>query len=214
MQSCIKEYTDPSRPLDVDVFSSIKGITGVAAGLQTQYTIGRQSPLYGMVTSSGFLTNELVILNTGNTDEAQLSVGGNTLDNLNGIVGNMWAYCNKIVYDADKVLAASSIVTDPGYASGLIGYTSIMKALAQGTMATYWENIPDGNGTITTSAGYITRTEGYNKAIATIDAALTKISANAISPAFYSNIPGGIDIPNTLQALKARYCFFNSRQCS
>ena len=82
---------------------------------------------------------------------------------------------------------------------------SIFKALAIGNMAQYWENIPSGIGKNVT---FITRVNGFNKAIATIDNALATIAANPMSAATLSNLPVGIDVVNTLNALKARYALF------
>ncbi|MCG7860464.1 RagB/SusD family protein, partial [Flavihumibacter sediminis] len=45
--------------------------------------------------------------------------------------------------------------------------------------------------------------------IATLDAALAAIAADPISAQFLTNLPAGIEIPNTLQALKARYSLFS-----
>ncbi len=54
----------------------------------------------------------------------------------------------------------------------------------------------------------ISSTDGLNRAIAAIDNALGLISANPISAAFTGNVTAGIDIVNTLHALKARYSLF------
>jgi hypothetical protein len=52
------------------------------------------------------------------------------------------------------------------------------------------------------------RVDGYNRAITAIDKALQAINTTPISAAFLSNIPAGVDIVNTLNALKARYSLF------
>jgi hypothetical protein len=96
-------------------------------------------------------------------------------------------------------------LADKGTASGLIGYASIFKALSIGNLAMFWEQIPAGTGT---NVSFITRQNGFLKAVEVIDNALTTINANAISPTFASKIPAGIDIVNTLNALKARYLLF------
>ena len=69
----------------------------------------------------------------------------------------------------------------------------------------FWEKVPAGIGE---NVGFITRAEGFTKAITVIDNALAAINTNAISPSFGSTIPAGIDIVNTLHALKARYSLF------
>ena len=204
--SCTKEYSDPSRATEDVVFSSPKGLTGVAVGLQRTYTSQRPGLLFSTITANGFVSNELVLLNPGNIPELQLSTGGGTIDGTNSILNQIWTNGNKIIYDANLVIANAGNLSDKGYASGLIGYATIFKALALGSMSTFWEQVPAEVGVQNTT--FIPRVEGYNKAIADIDNALAVISANAISPTFLSTIPPGIDIPNTLNALKARYALF------
>ena len=77
---CKKDYTDPSRALPADALSTQRGLTAVAVGLQRVYTLGRGSTLYNKITINGLTTNELIVVNTGNTAEVQLAAGGNTVD--------------------------------------------------------------------------------------------------------------------------------------
>lgn len=203
--SCKKEYKNAGGANAADVLNSSKGLTGVAVGLQRTYTVSRPGILFNSITANGFVTNELDIRNTGNIPELQLVTGGSAIDGTNSILGNLWSNANKIIYDADNVITNAANLADKNYAAGLIAYSSIFKALAIGNMAQYWEKVPSGIGKNVT---FITRVEGFNKAIATIDIALAATQANPISTSFLSNIPAGIDIQNTLYALKARYALF------
>ncbi len=206
--SCKQDFINPNASTEAQVFSSPTGLTGVAVSLQRVYSVSRLSPVYNTITASGALTNEFRLLNTGNTDEAQLFTGGVTVDNLNSIVNSLWAQNNKIIYDADKVLAGANALGDKNYASGLIAYTSIFKALAIGALSNFYEQIPAGPGTTSTPATFQSRLDGYKRAIQVLNNAQAAVAANAISAAFLSNIPSGIDIPNTLNALKARFSLF------
>jgi starch-binding outer membrane protein, SusD/RagB family len=213
--SCKKDYINPNAATDVQVFSSPVGLTGAAIGLQRVYTAGRASSLYNRVSINGLLTNELIVLNQGNTAEYQLQLGGGSVDGTNTMLGGLWSSSNKILYESEKILTAADALTDKAYASGLIGYTTIFRALALGDLAMFWEKIPAGNGKNVT---FIDRAEGYTRAIAAIDKALALIAANPISASFNGNVtPGfaptpttGVNtiIPNTLNALKARYSLF------
>ncbi|HYE56160.1 MAG TPA: RagB/SusD family nutrient uptake outer membrane protein [Chitinophagaceae bacterium] len=202
---CKKNFADPSRPTEDQVFNSPKGLTGVAVGLQRVYTAGRASSLYNLVAMDAFVTNQATIVNQGNTAEYQLFLGGGQVDGTNTILAGLWTSSNKIIYDADLVISNAETLGDKPYASGLVGYATVFKALALGNLATFWEKVPEGNGE---NVGFVSRQDGYVKAIAAIDKALGMISANGISPAFLSNIPAGIDITNSLNALKARYSLF------
>jgi hypothetical protein len=203
---CKKNYTNPNAATSDQVFSSATGLTGVAVSLQRTYALGRAGSLYNIVAANGFTTGELILLNAGNTAEYQLSVGGGTVDGTNSILANIWANANKIEYDANNVIDGASKLNDKNYASGLIGYASLYKALALGSLAMYWEKVPAAVGA---NATFVDRKEGFVRAIATIDAALAAINANAISAAFTANVPAGNDIVNSLQALKARYALFS-----
>lgn len=203
--SCKKDYVNPNSAPDQEVFTSPQALTGVAVGLQRVYTAGRASSLYNRVTINGLVTKELTVLNQGNTGEYQLQLGAGSVDGTNTLAGGLWTSSNKIIYDADKVIEAAKNLADKGYASGLIAYSSIFKALALGDMAMFWEKVPDGIGV---NVSFIDRAQGYAKAIATIDDALAAITSNPISSSFTANIPAGINISNTLHALKARYSIF------
>ncbi|HET9745312.1 MAG TPA: RagB/SusD family nutrient uptake outer membrane protein [Chitinophagaceae bacterium] len=203
--SCKKDYINPNAATEEQVFSSPQGLTGVAVGLQRVYTAGRGSSLYNVVTINGLITKELIVLNQGNTGEYQLQLGGGSVDGTNTLMSGLWTSSNKIIYDADKVIEGAKALTDKNYASGLIGYASLFKALALGNLSMFWEKVPEGIGV---NVSFIDRAQGFAKAITTIDEALAAINANAISAAFTANVPVGINIPNALHALKARYSLF------
>jgi starch-binding outer membrane protein, SusD/RagB family len=202
---CKKSYQDPSRPLEEDVFKSPRGLTGVAVGLQRWYAAGRASILYNAISADAFVTNQTTILNQGNTAEYQLFLGGTQVDGTNTMLAGLWTVANKIIYDADNVIRNAEALGDKNFASGLIAYSTIFKALALSNIALFWENAPDGNGT---NVGFISRQAALQRAIADIDKALAAVNANAMSPAFLSNIPAGVDIINTLNALKARFSLY------
>ncbi len=203
--SCKKNYINPGAATEDQVFSSPLGLTGVVNGLQRVYTAGRASSLYNKITLDGLLTNQLIVLNQGNTSEYQLQLGGGSVDGTNSILGGLFTTSNKIIYDADKVIASAAGLADKGYASGLISYAAIFKALALGDLTMFWEKVPADIGK---NISYVDRAQGYNRAIATIDNALAAINATPVSAPFLANIPAGIDIVNTLHALKARYSLF------
>ncbi|MBC7867174.1 MAG: RagB/SusD family nutrient uptake outer membrane protein, partial [Gloeobacteraceae cyanobacterium ES-bin-316] len=181
------------------------GLAAVAVGLQRVYTLGRGSTLYNLVNINGLTTNELIVVNPGNTAEVQLAAGGTSVDGNNSMLTQYWSTCNKVIYDADLILANANNLADKNYASGLIAYASIFKAMSLGAMAQFWEKIPAGIGT---NVSFIDRVDGFKKAILVIDDAIAATSANAISATFISNMPAGINIVNTLYALKARYSLY------
>lgn len=199
---CKKNFTDPSKvPVD-NALNTARGLTGVAVGLQRVYTFQRASSLYNLVTVDGFVTRQLNIINQGNTAEYQLFQGGTAVDGTNTVLAGLWTNSNKIIFDANNVLRNAPALADKGYASGLIAYATIFKALAIGNLAMHWDHVPD---TIGANVTFITSSDAFTKAIGILDNALAAVAANPISSQFLANIPAGTDIVNTLHALKARY---------
>jgi len=208
LMGCKKDYNNPNDATKDQTLNSPVGLTGVAVGLQKAYSNGRAGALYNLVCANGFSSFELSNRNTGNVDETNLFNGGIAVDGNNSVLGNLWASNLKVIYDADNVINNAVNLGDKGYASGLIAYASIFRALAIGGLAEFWEKVPDTVG-IGLQPAFIDRNAAYAKAIATIDRALAAISANAISADFLTKIPPGMEIPNTLAALKARYLVFS-----
>jgi len=205
VEGCKKDYSDPRRATEDQVFSSPVGLTGVVVGLQRVYTAGRASSEYNSITINGLVTNELFVVNTGNTAEVQLQTGGTAVDPTHTMLATYWTSNNKVIYDADLVLANAPNLADKNYASGLIAYASIFKALSIGNMAMYWEFVPAGTGL---NVSFISRVDGFKKAVQVLNDAIAAVAANPVSASFISSVPTGIDISNTLQALKARYSLF------
>ena len=203
--SCKKDYTDPNTAGEEEVFNSVKGLTGVTVGLQRVYTLGRASSIYNTITVNGLLTNELFVVNPGNTEEVLLSMGGVSVDPANTVIATFWSSNNKVIYDANKVIENAGNLADKNYASGLIAYASIFKALSIGNLAQNWEKVPD---TIGLNVNFISNIDGYKKAVSILNNALATVAANPISASYIANVPFGIDIVNTLNALKARYSLF------
>lgn len=205
LSSCKKDYVNPNAAIDAQLVSTLPGLTGITIGIHRTYSAGRASSLYNRVSINGLVTKELTVLNQGNTGEYQLQLGGGSVDGTNSLLSGLWTVSNKIIYEADKVIAGANALADKNYASGLIGYASLFKALAVGDLSMFWEKVPTGTGS---NVSFTDRAQGFAAAISTIDAALTAIAANPVSASFTSNVPAGISLVNALNAVKARFSLF------
>ena len=208
LTSCKKDFVNPNAPTTDQVFSSARGLVGVNLGAQRTYSLGGASVVYGLTTANGFVTNEVILMNAGNVAEYQFSRGGTAVDATNTVLANIWTNSNKVIFDANSVITAAEALNDKAYASGLVAHASILKALSIGTMSMLWEKVPAGIGA---NVQFIDRTAGFAAAITTIDNALAKISANAISASYTADAVPGMDYVNTLNALKARYLLFSGK---
>jgi hypothetical protein len=202
---CKQEYQNPNAATTEETFASDRAATAVAAGLQRVYSTTAVSPLYALVNANGFVTRELILRNAGNIPELQLFTGGNAVDATNSVLYNVWARSTKIIYDADNVTRFANGLADKSYSSGLISYVSIFKALSIGNLSMLWEKIPDTTGQ---NVAFISRVDGFKKAIAVLNAGIAAYNANTPNTLVRSRLPADIDIINTLYALKARYSLY------
>lgn len=204
MNSCKTdtEYLNPSSASEKQVTSDLNGLIALANGLQYRYSISRLSPVYAMITANGLTTKELKVLNAGNTDEQNLQDGNASVLASNSVVSNLWSQLNVIKGNSDLILNNLDKVGELGTRSGLQAYASIYKALSIGITAQFWENV-----SIETApqSRLVSRADGLKEAIRLLEVASASVTANPISVNFNSRIVAGIDIPNTLNALIARY---------
>ena len=200
--ACNKEYLNPSTASEVQVVSSPQGLIAIANGLQQKYSIGRTSPIYNALTTSGLLSGELVVLNAGNTDENNLGLGAGNVNNSNNVLRNLWEQLQLIKSNANLILDNIDVVNDTGIKTGLICYASIYKAIALGTLPQFWESAPI---TVEKNAPFNTRAELLTEAIQLLQTAKDRINSVGVNTNFTSRIVAGIDLKNTINALLARY---------
>jgi len=202
LSSCDNEFLDPSAASETQVVNDITGLIALSNGLPYRYSVGRASLGYTMPVASGLSTKELRVLNAGNADEDFLEKGGANVQGNNSIVRNIWEQSNLIKANADIILKNSESITDAGTKSGIQSFANLFKAMALGALGEFFEQ-----ATINTAAGasFSSRTDVLKEAIRLLEVAGSALSANAPSAFFTSRIVAGIDMPNTIQALIARY---------
>ena len=200
--SCNKEYINPSTASEPSVTTSVDGLMNLCAGLQRRYTIGRQSPLYTAPIGGGYSVFGLYTLNIGNTAEKELETGKGSVTRNNAIVIQMWSQCLLTRTEAETVLNNLSVAGDPTDRVGLKAYASIFYALSMGTLVQFFEKIPLVNGD---NAEFSPRADALQKLITILESADADLATTTPSAKFYSKVPAGIDIKNTVKALLARY---------
>jgi tetratricopeptide (TPR) repeat protein len=204
LNACQEQYLNPSVATEQQVINSTDGLITLVNGLQYRYTATRVGVLYNAVTAGGLSGRELRVLNAGNTDEQNLELGFNNVTGSNAVVRNLWSTSQIVRANADIVLQnADRVVTNANVKSGIIAYASIFKALSLGTLAQFFEQTPV---TTVTNAPFVTRTQALSVAVQQLEAAATAVSSASVSTDLTANrLVPGINIPNTIQALIARY---------
>jgi starch-binding outer membrane protein, SusD/RagB family len=202
--SCRKEYKNPNAPTDVEVFNSAEGMIRVIVGIKNRYAVNNLgvASLYSAISASGLTTKEVAVLNAGNADLAQLEIGGSNVAPNNGVITSLWTTSNIVNSEAQKLIANSDKVGDVNIRNAIKIYGRLYKALALGTMAAFWEQVPIDAGE---NASFKPRTEALQKAVQLLDDAFTLLGTTTIPASFSSQVGTEIDLRNTLLALSARY---------
>lgn len=198
--ACEKDFINPGAASEAQVLSSADGVIGLTAGAQRRWSVGRQSPVYNMITGSGFTTGELRLINPGNTAENEVSLGYASLPGSNAILTNLWEQALLTRNEADKVINNASVIPDANVRAWTIAHASIFHALANGTLADYFQQV-----TLTTEANakFSPAADATKAAIAVLENAKAGLTSN--DGGFLTRVPAGLNIPNTVNALLARY---------
>lgn len=206
--ACTQEYINPSTASQQQAVGSADGLITICNSLQYRYSVGGGGSILGSaVTASGLTTGELVVLNQGNGEEFALQQGQANVTNSNGVARTIWTQSLLLRANADLVLANTGVVnaSDPGTKSGIVAYASIFRALALGTLAQFFQSAPIA---AQENAPFVDRAQLLKEAITSLESAATQVASAPVSANFSGKIVPGIDIPNTLQALIARYALF------
>ena len=195
-----KEYLNPSSTNEGQVINDVNGLITLANGLQYRFTIS--GGLYNFISANGLSTKELVVLNAGNTDLDLLGKGSGNVQGNNVTLTTLWAQCHLTKSNADIILNNLDKATDPAVKSGLVAYASIFKALALGTLAEFWQQAPIKTGK---NIAFNTREDVLKEAVTLLESAAAAVAATPPSADFTRQVVNSIDMPNTTQALIARY---------
>lgn len=199
--SCKKDYTNPNAPTDVQVFSTTDGLIRAIVGVKFRYAVGANVE-YHSITLNGLATKETAVLNAGNAELAAIDLGGTAFPPQNQTLTGLWISCNLISAEAQKIINGAASVADINLKNSVQAYGHLYKALALGTMATFWEKAPINTGIGIT---FSTRTEVLQAAVKLLDDASTLMSTTTIPASFTTTVGNDIDLPNALNAIAARY---------
>lgn len=206
--ACRQEYLNPAVATEQQVINSADGLITLCNGLQYRYTTTRVGVIYNAVAAGGLAGRELRVLNAGNTDELNLEQGFTGVQGSNAVVRNLWSTSQVVRANADVVLSNAERIgfQSANIKSGVVAYASIFKALSLGTLAQFFEQTPVTTGT---NAPFVSRTQALSVAVQQLEtAATTFTSASVAAELTNTRFVPGIDIPNTIQALIARYSLF------
>jgi hypothetical protein len=206
--SCNLDLENPNAPTEEEIVSSRDGIIAVAVGMQAQFA---QS------IDDWVVTNSLVTDEWGTRSIALLSYislfTGDNFDVAYDVVLQPYARTYQVVNSANIVLeGVQNLALGVGLEAGLSATANLFKAMALGFSYQQYEELavdvdPAGAPTVPRAQvldSVIVLLERARTAYASVTAAeLTEFNARALGP--------GVNVPNTIDAMLARYYLFDGR---
>ena len=206
LNSCDTDFENPNSATADETFSSREGILAAAVGMQQLYST---SGIRWMVETPAITTREGGITTTFQ-NMIELEDGGSALPNFNGNIQKLWSTMLRVIKVSEDIeVNATNINLEAGSQSGLIAHAKLFKALAIGCLAQNYEQVivQTNNDNM---ADFVTREVAFETVITLLNEAKAAITADPISAEFTNSVTlGNINIPNTINALLARYNLFN-----
>ena len=201
---CKKDYLNPNEPTDTEVLGSPDGLTKLVVGIKQRFAVNGvgAATLYQSISSAALSTGEVTVLNAGNADLAQLQNGRNNLAPVNGVITSLWSTSMVVISECDKVIRSVGVIPDQNYRNGVLAYAHLYKAMAIGTVAQFWEQLPTTAGA---NAAFVPRQQALTEAIKLLDDAATLIGTTTLPAALTTQVGTQLDLRNSLLALSARY---------
>jgi starch-binding outer membrane protein, SusD/RagB family len=201
--ACNQEYLNPSTASEQQVVTDQAGLITLVNGLQQKFSISRAGAMYAYMSANGLTTKELVNLNVGNTDEANLQSGTTAVQGNNSVVSNLWTQCHLVKANADIIIKNAGNAKDPAVQPGIVAYAHFYRALALGTLAQFFEQAPLVVGE---NAAFSKREDVLKDAIKSLDVASAAIGSTTLSTKFTGSIVMPVaQVKNSIAALIARY---------
>lgn len=203
VSSCNKDYLNPSTASEEQAVKDQTGLIAMVNGLQQKFTISRAGVMYSYITANGLTTKELVNLNVGNTDEANLQTGTTAVQGNNSVVSNLWNQAHLVKAYSDIVIKNIASAQDPAVKSGILAYAHFYRALSLGTVAQFFEQTPIAVGT---NAAFVKKEDVLKDAVNSLTIAAKSLNDQAPSAAFTGSVVMPLaSVKNGIQALLARY---------
>ncbi|MBM4160499.1 MAG: hypothetical protein FJ217_05295, partial [Ignavibacteria bacterium] len=201
---CSLDQLNPNAPTDAQVLSTPEGIKALAVGMQAQYG----ESINETVEVSNFLAKQFATMPASVLGLRELETGGTDVQGFNGTVNNVWSTHYRTIKSAEDLIKnAPNVPLTPGTRSGILALARLIKAMSLGELIESFERVPIDVTTSTTPT-FADRTTVLDHIISLLEAGRTEYASQPASAYtdFNNTILGiGFDLPNTIQAMIARY---------
>jgi hypothetical protein len=204
VSGCSLDQLNPNAPTEAQVLSTPEGIRAVAVGMQAQYGEGVNENM----EVSNFLARQFATMPASVLGLRELETGGTDVQPFNGTVNGMWSTHFRTIKSAEDLITnVPKTSLSPGTRSGILALARLFKAMSLGELIECYEKVPIAV-TTSTAPVFADRATVLSEVISLLEAAKAEYESQPASAYadFNATILGiGFDLPNTVQAMIARY---------
>jgi starch-binding outer membrane protein, SusD/RagB family len=201
LAACDMDLTDPNNPNQNDIVTSLSGLRELTVGLQATWGNVLVDPVY----ITGLVTDEIGAIVPAFESYRQVDAGAEVENNL-GPSTETWGGMFRVVAVANELLEyAPQVAMEPEMRSGMVALAHLYKGMALGALLQTYERIPLDVGLHNVSPEFASREAGLAAVLAELEAARAQYQATTPSAAFNALLTPGFNLPNTIDAMIARY---------
>jgi hypothetical protein len=199
LAGCDLDTTNPNAPTQETVVQSPEGLIALGVGLQSRLGASTGALIYG----AGLVTDELGALATAFATLSDAALG--TVPPNTNLAADIWNGGYRTITTANDIINNVDAVELPaGTRSGLLGLAYLSKAAAIGELLQAFQQV--AVNTVDAPAAFVDRPAALAAVLELLDSAEVAYNSAPPSAQFTTQVlASGFNIPNTIQAYKARY---------
>lgn len=196
LAGCDLDVQNPNAPEESEVLGSGSGVVALAVGMQDQFALNIEE----FIQAPALVTDEWGTGVRSLISYRSLLLGRDVVDEL-GVVEEPWASAYFVIRSANNLIAsAGNVGLDPGLATGIQALAKLYKAMSLGTIIQQYEAVPIQPGGSTQPREVVLDT-----VLVLLESARGDLGGANLSLLRTRVLAGGIDLPNTVNAMLARY---------
>lgn len=200
LAACDLDTTNPNAPTQETIVQSPEGLVALGVGLQSRFGSSTAALIYG----AGLVTDELGAVGAAFSTISDAALG--TVPPNTGFAADIWNSNFRAIKTANDILFNhTSIEVPDATRAPLVALAYLVKAAAIGELLQAFEQIPIETYNNPTPS-FVDRATALAFALELLDSADVTYASVPPSSVFTSQVLAtGFNVPNTIQAYKARY---------
>ena len=202
LAGCDLNVENPNAPEEAEVLGTASGVVALAVGLQDQFA----ADIEEFVQAPALVTDEWGTGSRSLTSYRALLLGEDVVNEL-GVVEEPWAAAFFVIRSANNLITnASQVGLDPGLATGIQSLAKLYKAMSLGMIIQQYQEVP-----IQPGGALQSRETVLDSVLVLLESARGDLGGANLALLNTRVLANGIDLPNTIDAMLARYYLFDGQ---